>query len=144
MSKDYNYDAPYKIYFIEYDEAGNEIGRGVFARSYKYSGTAHRKAYEIYGDRKRFKYTVAQRDPWVDYFERCKCDVCNKEYDRPETHYAGDDGYRIEIRRSKYFDGTEYGRFMPYRICKECFDKIYNYIVRISVGTDELEAHNDG
>lgn len=120
-------DKPYRIWFKEYDEEGNEIGTGVFARSYKNYGNARRKKQEYYGDRKKYKAIVAKRNPFVDYHVEERCDICGGIYQRPVDADGHDQGNYLYLKYSDENDGVI--RIYRY-ICTDCTNEIANFVLQ--------------
>lgn len=127
---------PFKIYYIEYDENGQEIGRGVYPKEYKDLGWAYNIARKHYGDRNRFKYSVAQRDPWVEYSRKSVCPICGKTYDRPESVNGNDRGMYISFRNRGKIACTD-PENATLLTCPECFEKVHNYVDSLIVRTEE-------
>lgn len=121
-----------KIYYKEFDSEGNEISSGVDDKEYINYGSAINRARKLYGDRKRFKFEVAWRDPWIEYTVPSTCACCGKNYERPVTHMGYDrSSYVSLIDRSKpreYFHGY---------ICQDCYEKIKNFINSLSKGISD-------
>lgn len=90
-------DQKYKIYFIQYDDDGKEIGRGVYHREYVYMSRALTIAREYYGDRNRYTYKIAKRNPWMEYTGIYECCVCRKEFTAKQNANGIYLGTRISI-----------------------------------------------
>lgn len=127
------WDSPYKIWYKEFDENGNEIGSGVYPRSYKNVGNAHNIRRKHYGDHSRFKAIVAKRDPWVDYFIETVCDCCGKTYNRRVSADGYDQGADFYI---KMYDADRVDRDHRY-MCDECATKIADFIASLKGGQKE-------
>lgn len=135
-----------RIYYVELDEQGNEIGRGVHPKKYLYHGVAHRTAEKLYGDRSRYVYDINFRDPFKVYYEPCQCDACGRTYERIESTYGGKCGSYLHIRKSfmpatkldmrskEYYKkrAEEYDKIRNRKsgldICDDCYEKIHNFI----------------
>ena len=113
----------FKIWFIQYDEDGNEIGRGVHAHDYAYRGRAFTNAREYFGDRKKCKYVVAQRDPWKTYSRKVHCDICGRMYDCPENVHGALDNQYVHLRK-----GVGRGMAPLYVSCPDCTQKVADFI----------------
>ena len=120
------YDMPYKIFFKEFDAAGNEMGRGVYSKEYKNYGNAERVAIERYGDRKRFECRIDKRDPWAKHTSTAICNICGKEYEREEYPDGQDKGCRVYISNpTNEYNCTRGESFRP---CNECYARIHRFI----------------
>ena len=120
-------DTPYRIWFKEYDENGNEIGTGVFARSYKNYGNARHKKQEYYGDSKRYKAIVAKRNPFENYYVEDHCDICGGIYQRPVDADGRDQGNDLYLKYRDENDGVI--RIHRY-ICEDCASEIANFALQ--------------
>lgn len=122
-------ESKFKVYYKEFDSEGNEIKSGIDDREYINYGSAVNRARKLYGDRSRFKYEVAWRDPWVEYTVPCVCECCGKTYERPVTHMEYDCSHYVSlIDRAKpreYFHGY---------ICPDCYEKIKRFINSLTEG----------
>lgn len=74
----------WKIYYEQLDENGQVIGRGVYCKDYVNYGNAINVARKRYGDRTKFRYIVARRNPWKEYHATLRCRICKKDYDCAE------------------------------------------------------------
>lgn len=120
----------FRIWFIQYDDDGNEIGRGVYHKSYVYSGTACNKARELYGDRKHFEYRVCVLNPFEDHYTTGKCEICGEEYD-VRVHPSGFTvPSHVTVYRSKsdIFKNDSCVHDFYYECCDSCTNKVKNYI----------------
>lgn len=121
-----------KIYYKEFDSEGNEISSGVDDKEYSNYGSAIRRARKLYGDRKRFKFEVAWRDPWIDYTVPSTCKCCGKNYERPVTHMGRDRSSYVSLidcrKTCEHFHGY---------ICSDCYEKIKNFINSLSGGISD-------
>ena len=115
----------HKIWYIEYDEDGNEIGRGVYNREYVRYGMARRVAHERYGDRKRYKYRIAPRDPWMNYNAILTCEVCGSEFVVEETLHGYSVRNSISIGAGNTLDNYTHDDFTA---CPDCIKKVRKYI----------------
>lgn len=118
----------YKIWYIEFDEDGKEIGRGVHGREYKNYGSAVNMARKRYYDHNRFKWRIAMRDPWVDYTKQHKCEICGWTYERPESVEGYDMGERIRVPALDADDYTTRRHSDYYRCCPVCSRAVVNFI----------------
>lgn len=135
----------YKIYFEQLDENGQVIGRGVYAKEYKLYGRAQRIAHERYGDKTKYRYEVAWRNPYQEYFSDVECCLCGKTVRRQENPWGGFvTGQRIRLSK---WDSTlplsqKYGQTLrlPYGdICDDCYDAIMKTVEeRRKVNTNDL------
>lgn len=133
-----------RIYYVELDEQGNEVGRGVHPKKYLYHGVACRTAEKLYGDRSRYVYEINWRDPFKVYYKTCQCDACGRTYEQITNPYGGECGSCLYIRKS-YIPGTKLDRRNKYyyqkqakeyeerrkntnHICDDCYEKIHNFI----------------
>lgn len=117
----------FKIWFIQYDDDGNEIGRGVSTKEYVNWGTANHVARKRYDDMENIKYVIAQRDPWQEYYKECFCDICGYKYKRPESPVFGTD-WGCVISRLDRCVNDRIPRHDYRKVCMECFDKIDKFI----------------
>lgn len=116
----------YKIYYRQYDEDGNEIGRGAHTKEYKTYGWAAREARLRFGDKgPYFKYRIGVRDPLERYSSTVTCNICGSQYSIEET-YSGVALNSYIFIRDRGLKGPE-GRNMYYP-CPECIEKVRNYI----------------
>ena len=125
-------DPKFKVYYKEFDSEGNEISSGIDSREYVNYGSAINRARNLYGDRSRFKYEVAWRDPWVEYTVPCICKCCGKTYERPVTH--------MDIDRSNYvslIDRNKPGKYFHGYICPDCYEKIKCFINSLKESKDD-------
>lgn len=115
----------YKIFYIEYDENGNEISRGVDDKTYSSRGWAWNRIEKKYGD-KRFHCHIAKRDPFVNYYNDAVCDICGCSYSRPEDDLGCDIGATIAINRryKKVFNE----RYIYYNVCPKCIDEVLDTV----------------
>ncbi len=135
-----------KIYFIEYDENGNEIRRGVHpGKEYKTYGRAWRTADKYYSDHDRFEVYIDTREPWGEYTRECTCCICKqtfvcKEDSRHMTcetrielgdfrHYS-EFRTRKQIRESGYFRRKTWDTLIA---CPECYEKVKGFIESITL-----------
>ena len=124
---DYQQTRLFQIYFIELDADRQVIAKGVYPKKYKYPGNAYRIAREKFGDRNRYDYEVSWRDPWTEYSTTTTCDICGKEYERPEDHYGHDRGQHVDIRdRKAYWHDRD--RNNCYFTCPDCTDRVRVFI----------------
>ena len=131
----------YKIYFIQYDDDGNEIGRGVFHREYVYMSRALTRAREYYGDRKRYTYVIAKRNPWDEYEGTYECCVCGKEFTAKQDSNGLYLGSRIYIHEmtndyvpilKRRVVGRSYG--LDGKVCPECHAEYVKLTERLREG----------
>ena len=117
----------YKIWYKQFDESGNEIGRGVYHKEYEYLGHASRYAREMYGKRKDIEYVVAWRDPWIDYHKIVHCDICGTVYNRPVCHEGWDKGDTVMLgnRTGSYSLGDGVHRYL---ICPGCASRVNDFV----------------
>ena len=113
----------FKVYYKEFDSDGNEIASGIDSREYVNYGSAINRARKLYGDRSRFKYEVAWRDPWVDYTENTVCKCCGKSYERPVTHFGYDNSHSLYLS-----DRRNRRETINWFICPDCYEKIKQFI----------------
>lgn len=124
----------FRIWFIEYDDDGNEIGRGVYHKSYKYHGTAINVAKKYYGDNKRFKWDVAPSDPFVAHFKESICDICGRTYQEPVSSFNGrGTGGHIWISHERIY-GKPIIPSERFDACEECIMKVSEYIKELVKG----------
>lgn len=125
-------ESKFKIYYKEFDSNGDEISSGVDDKEYINYGSAINRAIKLYGDRKRFKFEVAWRDPWIEYTVPSTCKCCGKNYERQVTHMGYDRSDYVSLsdhsKQHKYFNGY---------ICPDCYEKIKNFINSLSEGTSD-------
>lgn len=123
----------YKIWFIEFDENGNEVTRGVYPKEYKNFGNAERIAREKFGykylDNPKYKWEVCHRDPWVTYSHLATCPICGNSYDRPENIYGWDRGNNIYL-------GYGHRKYNSYKPCDDCMDAFDKFIEERKKGSD--------
>lgn len=126
-----------KIYYIQYDDEGNEIGRGVYHKGYKNLGNALRMGRKLYGpceilsggqfmpklNGQHYRWTVNWRDPWTEYHKESTCGCCGKTYDRPESASGFDRGWYVNVE-----DRNDYYSRLFKSICYECADKILDFV----------------
>lgn len=112
-----------KVYFKEFDSDGNEIRRGVDTREYVKYGSAANRGEKLYGDRTRFEYKIAWRDPWVEYIEPTVCTCCGKSYDRPVTHLGAGKGGSMYL----------YG-YIGGPVCPDCYEKLRGFVDSLMEG----------
>ena len=117
-------DQLYKVWYKEYDENGNEIGEGVSTKEYKTFGHAYNYGYKHYGDRKRFKYEVAFRNPFKEYTATEPCGICGRDVVMKETHFGAriHDNY-VHIHKRK--DRT---KSIHFTCCEDCFNKLMEFV----------------
>ena len=136
-------ERPYKIYYIQYDEDGNEIDRGVYHKEYKTFGMACNIARKNYGghqahrigvdgrplpffEGQKYAWIVNWRDPFVEYHVEAKCDYCGKQYNRPQNYAGFDRGIHLELcDRAK---GYRHKDNLLGTLCPECAEKIKNFV----------------
>ncbi len=121
-------DIRFRIWFIEYDEDGNEIGRGVYHKSYAYSGKAYSVARERYGDRKRFKYEIAPRNPWEKYYRDMYCGVCGSMYSAPENVHGLEFADRLWLTRYNEIGYVDRDISFSGHVCPDCSEKVHAFI----------------
>ena len=135
----------FKIYFIEYDENGNEIRRDVHhGKIYKYQGTAWNAARKLYGDSKRYEFYICERAPWEEYSHEAVCELCGEHYAMREHMHGYDCGQRVYISDHRHHadfytrnDSRRYDRPRrsdTYDVCPACYEKITNFINGLKVG----------
>ena len=126
----------YRIWFIQYDENGNEIGRGVSVKEYVYYGMAQRAARTMYGGDKRIWYMVAQLDPWTEHYIECFCDICGYKYKKQVDSVFGMARGHIVSNVDQTLKNRR--RMRDYHeVCMECFDKVSKFV-------DKLKAKKVG
>ena len=113
----------FKIYYKELDANGNEIRRGVDEKDYINYGSAINRARKLYGDRNRFEYEVAWRDPWIEYTVPSTCKCCGKPYERAVTHIGYDNSHNLVI----YDRGNRHEGIHGF-ICPDCYEKLKRFI----------------
>lgn len=115
-----------RIWFIEYDDNGNEIGRGVYYKSYAYYGTAKNIAEKLYGDRKKFKYGIGILSPFEKHYKTVKCWVCGKEYQVEMTSHGYCCNNHFHIHDARENPGRR--GYICASCCGDCIDSIKNHI----------------
>jgi hypothetical protein len=129
-----------RVWYIELDEDGNEIGRGVDDREYSYPNCAYRRAREVYGDRKRFKYIIAPRDPWIEYSRSMTCGLCGSGYSAPESYAGWESSDRLWLYRYGENGYRDKNKSFSGDICPECADKVAAFIKKLKKGVvDECQ-----
>lgn len=112
-----------RIYYKELDANGNEINRGIDEKEYINYGSAVNRARKLYGDRNRFEYEIAWRDPWIDYTKTTICKCCGELYERTVTHQNWDCSHNIFL----YKRDNRRESISGY-ICPDCYEKIKGFI----------------
>lgn len=114
----------FKIWYKEYDENGNEIGEGVSVKEYKTFGHAANFGAKHFGDRKRFKYKVAFRNPFKKYTAIEPCGICGCDVEIEEHHFGQkirDNTVIISVRG----DHRDYRNFT---CCEDCLNKLMDLV----------------
>lgn len=114
----------YKIYYRQFDENKNVIGEGVYHKEYVYPGNALREARQRYGDRSKFEFSIAPRNPFIEYFKDVTCSICGK------THTIEESVNGLDFDTSIYISTLECGkRSRSLRnVCSDCYDKVVDFI----------------
>lgn len=127
----------FRIYYKELDDNGNEIRRGIDDKEYVNYGSAINRGRKLYGDRTRFIYDVAWRDPWIEYTEPTTCKCCGKSYERPVTHDMCNKGHHIYLTNISTVPLSPARHFRGY-ICSDCYEKINSFIGSLTEGEKML------
>lgn len=122
----------YRVWYKEYDENGNEIGEGVSPKEYKTYGHANNYGYKHFGDRKRFKFVVAYRNPFVKYTHTEPCGICGRDVEMEETHM----GYVLRDNQIIISKRKDYAKYRHFTCCEDCFNKLMEFV-------DENKEDND-
>lgn len=119
---------PYKIWYQELDTNGNPISIGVRNKEYKNIANALKAAEKIFGGSTKFKYQVARRNPWYEYFHEETCEICGAKYNRPESVNGYDRGHELYL--SDQF-ATKSRKTIRKEMCPTCYGEIKNLIEKL-------------
>lgn len=113
-------DRTFKIYYIKFDEIGNEIDRGVHPKEYKNRGCAYNAIRKLY-PRPEYEARIGFLNPFEEHFERVVCDCCGQEYDRELNSFGADKGHKVIF----YALGS---RGLHFKVCPKCAVDICKFI----------------
>ena len=111
----------FKIWYIMYDDDGNEVSRGRYVNEYVYMSRAYTIARKQFGDHKKFRYIVSRRDPWAKYKAELECKVCGKMHLVEESPDGFAKGPHILLYNNA--PGTSSGEVAYGHICPECYEQ---------------------
>jgi len=129
-------DKKWRIWFEAYDECGNCTGGGAHTREYTHFGNAENAAKRLYGDKSRYKYVVAIRNPWQSYTQPAVCTICGREYDVVESNEGFPLYNHVDIRLRDHPQINERTSCFRYKDkilehhhpCPDCVEKVLSFV----------------
>ena len=119
-----------RVYWRKFDDDGNEVERGYDNREYITYGRALNRGYDLFGGKHisgEFEWQVCWRDPWEKYTCELTCDTCGTVYTADERTYSNDALYDTDMFSFRFLKIND--RMCYRRICPECANKIYEFIL---------------
>lgn len=117
-------EGPYKVWYKEYDENGNEIGEGVSVKEYETFGHADNFGRKHFGDSKKFKYEVAYRNPFKEYTAIEPCGICGRDIVMKEHHF----GTRVRDNHVLITKRKDRTKSREFTCCEDCFNKLLDFV----------------
>ena len=111
----------WKIYYDQLDSDGNVIGHGLHPTEFVTRLWAANIAHKTYGNRKKYRYKVDQRDPHAEYLGGETCPICGGEFIFQEDSVGrAVDGHYVMLSIMKDGERTSFTRL----ICPTCGEQL--------------------